>query len=1350
MNRLGSPFNAGWWLAGLEQLVMSSDTASTILWVGGDASVRPFRKIPGTCTWIGDPLERVDSIVAVSSGAQCTGHTRREANALRVEFDAQGRHSRTVNRLSEVTRFVYGSGSRLDSIIVPSGTRAVAYVFGYSGSGALERVELPLPSPTGARVVQIQSRTGSLLAGSNRPRTDSIGFHDSTGVRFEFGGAAAVSGSGPYRVSGRRDRMGVLTSFTFDASQRLASSSVLANATDVIVHAFRVAEGQGRGTGAAGQAHVADSVYTRLDGPRGDVVDVSKWWLNSLGAPLRVRDPVGGEVRLRYSTTHPALVSEMEDAAGLRTLAKYTARGLLDSMIVHHPFTATNAVTTINWHASWEYPIEVKDPNGLIAYRSYDASTGNLLTARTGNSIEWDARFEYLPDGRLERAFAPGASVATEITYEPTLGNAVRTRTPGGAIVRLSLDVLGRDSVAVSSTDVVTDTILKVIRGETLYDIRGRVAQTRSWSAALPYTLTVAPTDTTPVYADTLVTTFSYDQESRPTRIKTVARPNFSSYDNCPPGTPQPCEGSPLRFDPSDDLRVYDRIGRLLSSSVGTGPRVRTYDLAGNPAVDSMRSGGVMRYKFDAANRASQRTVEARTHASAGCSGFTYGELHFLTGGTPTCWMIFPIFPNAGSAFVVPADTVRMTYDYAGGLARADNIHARISRGYYANGALRSDSTSIRSYLTSSFTTSVFGLQYTYDIGGRRTALSLPASQSDGQISYFYSSQRGLLDSVAQGETRAAYVYDAAGRDTLVKISRVVAGVPTLGVTERRRFDVEDNLVRRVRARGDGSIAMSDSMEYDARGKIRAAFVSSVVADVGAYTSRVWYTGHGAVLATEATRGGAWWEAEQFRVTALGQVFYRRADKGAVSSPYPQVSYFNSRGALTAKRPLRPGLPGDPFYVDTVYAATDSTGAVSRAGTHSYTSGAEVYTATRNYFGTDDRLVATQRYYSDDASGRSGSWDEFRYDALGRRVLTRTRRVAGDSVFALCSIECIGVVERTVWDGNQVLYEFRVDGGENRTVAQLDQLTSTGTHWGKAGYVQGPAIDQPIFLMGGRVPNYNWRGLVESSLRHDGTSDDCAIWPTAGCKNYGWPAGLSVYYQRFSWTASTPTPQWVGSLVRNSAGSTGVLYRRNRYYDPGSGQFTQADPIGLAGGPNLYGYAGSDPVNNFDPTGRVCQRRGSDLLVCNPVGSGDFNTIRTFLGGSAGHHAYEQLSAAFPDLVISSCGRKFKANQCEMLADAMSRLIVDVASHCRNVGVNAMTRLQNGRYRRGTWYSRADYGEAESAWPRSWNYVGINDHTFKERGQLDNTIAHEEFHILNWWRSERRAEAFGHSCEPIR
>jgi hypothetical protein len=45
---------------------------------------------------------------------------------------------------------------------------------------------------------------------------------------------------------------------------------------------------------------------------------------------------------------------------------------------------------------------------------------------------------------------------------------------------------------------------------------------------------------------------------------------------------------------------------------------------------------------------------------------------------------------------------------------------------------------------------------------------------------------------------------------------------------------------------------------------------------------------------------------------------------------------------------------------------------------------------------------------------------------------------------------------------------------------------------------------------------------------------------------------------------------------------------------PKLGRFTAPDPAGMVDGPNLYAYAGSDPVNNWDPSGLVVRINGED------------------------------------------------------------------------------------------------------------------------------------------------------------
>jgi RHS repeat-associated protein len=58
---------------------------------------------------------------------------------------------------------------------------------------------------------------------------------------------------------------------------------------------------------------------------------------------------------------------------------------------------------------------------------------------------------------------------------------------------------------------------------------------------------------------------------------------------------------------------------------------------------------------------------------------------------------------------------------------------------------------------------------------------------------------------------------------------------------------------------------------------------------------------------------------------------------------------------------------------------------------------------------------------------------------------------------------------------------------------------------------------------------------------------------------------------------------------------TGLYYNYHRTYDPGTGGYTQADPLGLGGGQfSLYSYVGGNPVNFIDPLG---------LTICWPWGS---------------------------------------------------------------------------------------------------------------------------------------------------
>lgn len=68
---------------------------------------------------------------------------------------------------------------------------------------------------------------------------------------------------------------------------------------------------------------------------------------------------------------------------------------------------------------------------------------------------------------------------------------------------------------------------------------------------------------------------------------------------------------------------------------------------------------------------------------------------------------------------------------------------------------------------------------------------------------------------------------------------------------------------------------------------------------------------------------------------------------------------------------------------------------------------------------------------------------------------------------------------------------------------------------------------------------------------------------------------------------------------------TGLHYNWNRYYDPKTGRYVEADPIGINGGINLWPYGANNPINRIDPMGlywEYSQSTGQLTYVDNQTG----------------------------------------------------------------------------------------------------------------------------------------------------
>jgi RHS repeat-associated protein len=146
----------------------------------------------------------------------------------------------------------------------------------------------------------------------------------------------------------------------------------------------------------------------------------------------------------------------------------------------------------------------------------------------------------------------------------------------------------------------------------------------------------------------------------------------------------------------------------------------------------------------------------------------------------------------------------------------------------------------------------------------------------------------------------------------------------------------------------------------------------------------------------------------------------------------------------------------------------------------------------------------------------------------------------------------------------------------------------------RAGYVYDLGTDRPLAVITGATSVSKYRYLVQDMSRnvvavsYDSTRSD-----TLSQEIVYDPRGI---VSSISGTlGDTVRLRWKGLPYEGD--STQLYYARRRWYDPRTGRFMSEDPIQLAGGINVYVFAGSDPINFVDPLGLDATDADS---TCNP------------------------------------------------------------------------------------------------------------------------------------------------------
>jgi len=121
------------------------------------------------------------------------------------------------------------------------------------------------------------------------------------------------------------------------------------------------------------------------------------------------------------------------------------------------------------------------------------------------------------------------------------------------------------------------------------------------------------------------------------------------------------------------------------------------------------------------------------------------------------------------------------------------------------------------------------------------------------------------------------------------------------------------------------------------------------------------------------------------------------------------------------------------------------------------------------------------------------------------------------------------------------------------------------------------------------------QGLVSRNTQTNGLSSASMLWYAfdergSVAQRTGSSGGVvsSDLYDAFGNVTSTGGPDVFG--FGGQAGyytdvETGLILCTHRFYDPQQGRFLTRDPLGYAGGINLYSYTANNPVNGMDPDG---------------------------------------------------------------------------------------------------------------------------------------------------------------------
>jgi RHS repeat-associated protein len=212
-----------------------------------------------------------------------------------------------------------------------------------------------------------------------------------------------------------------------------------------------------------------------------------------------------------------------------------------------------------------------------------------------------------------------------------------------------------------------------------------------------------------------------------------------------------------------------------------------------------------------------------------------------------------------------------------------------------------------------------------------------------------------------------------------------------------------------------------------------------------------------------------------------------------------------------------------------------------------------------------DRLIGVSQR---DNSDNGYNWSAV-YDGLGRRLSTTQQPVANNVDTGAPTVTA------SIYDPQVEFLEI----GVNVNGVQAWKVYGPDIS-GKFGGMQGTGgLEAVVMDAGGAatgvISDYFGNGVAT-------ISGGSVTWNTTRVGGFG-PLPDSPAQPLTSAAQLASAVCWRGHYID----PTGFYWIGKRYYEPVSGRWLSCDPLGYAASSSLYEFAGNDPVNNFDPDGRI-------------------------------------------------------------------------------------------------------------------------------------------------------------------